>query len=178
MIEVPPASSDIDEVSAANLVNDAIRGKSCAQAADALRLLSNQVLSLGTMASQPPISGRPDPEFKRKWREHIRSPQFWRKVWDRMANAYMSCNRGCFDDGLAVGQISATAYCSASVALDGLPGAGYLEQTPLPVCETAIFAGCLQSYQNTATSFPGCGPYTTDSYQRTFYEYQSQDCHL
>ena len=178
MRQVPPSSNEIDEISAANIVNTVMQGLDCSQAAESLRRLSNQLLSMGTASSQPTIPGRPEPDFKRQWRERIRSQAFWSKVWNRMADAYRSCHRGCFDDGLAVGQISATGYCSASVAVDGLLGPGLIVQPPLPVCETAIFVGCLKAYQSTASTFPGCTPYTVNRFQSIFQEYQSQDCHL
>ena len=175
---------DRDERSAANIVNAALRDLDCGQAAESLRRLSNQILSLQASGGQAPIPGRVGrggdhgDEVRRRWREHVRSPRFWKRVWNHMADAYRSCNRTCFDDGVAIGQISATAYCSASVAVDGLPGPGYLEQTPLPVCETSVFAGCLQSYGDTAAVSPGCAAYTTNAYAGIFAEYQSQDCHL
>lgn len=179
MQQRPPRDpNDIDEVSATNIVNSAMRGLDCSQAAESLRRLSNQLLSMGVSGSQPSIPGRTEPDFKKAWRERIRSPQFWSKVWNKMADAYRSCNRGCFDDGLAVGQISASGYCSASIAVNGLMGVGYIEQPPLPVCETATFSGCIKGYQNTASNFPGCVTYMTDSFSSIFNQYVSQDCHL
>lgn len=178
MREVPPITHDMDDVSAANIVNSALRGLDCSQAAESLRRVSNMVLSMAQTSAPPTVPGRPDADFKRAARERIRSPKFWMRVWNRMADAYRSCDRGCFDDGVAVGQISATAYCSASVALDGLLGPGYIEQAPLPVCESAIRAGCIQSYQSTAVSHTGCKRYTEDSFDSIFREYLSQDCHL
>lgn len=179
MPTIPPRDTrDADEVSAANLANHALQGLSCDQAGEALRRLANMTLSMAQSAMPSRPSSPTDPDFKRAARERIRSPKFWMKVWSRMADAYRSCNRGCFDDGVAVGQISATAYCSASVSLNGLFGPGYLEQTPLPVCETAINTGCIQTYQQTAKTYEGCKPYTEDTFQSIFYEYISQDCHL
>ena len=169
------------EISAANLANMALRGLDCGHSADALRRLANQVLELQASGNRAPPPGRtdlPGADVRRRWREQVTSPAFWKKVWNRMADAYRSCNRECFDDGVAVGTISATAYCSASVALDGLPGPGYLEQAPLPVCQTSVFAGCVQSYDQTAATTEGCGAYSTGSYAGIFAEYQSQDCHL
>jgi len=169
------------ERSATNIVNAALRGLDCGQAADSLRRLSNQILSLQVSGPGRDPGGRPgDPgeEVRRKWREQVQSPKFWKRVWNHMASAYQSCNRSCFDDGIAVGQISATAYCSASVALEGLPGPGYIEQPPLPVCETSIFTGCLKAYGDTAAETAGCSAYTSGSFEGIFAEYQSQDCHL
>ncbi len=179
MRPVPPLNQDPDDISAANIVNQAMAGLNCEQAAESLRRVSNMVLSMAQSAT-PPVGGgsRTEPEFKRAARERIRSPKFWMRVWNRMADAYRSCDRGCFDDGVAVGQISATGYCSASVALNGLMGPGYLEQAPLPVCETAIRTGCIQSYQSTAVAYDGCKPYTQDTFDSIFREYISQDCHL
>lgn len=174
----PARNSSPDEISAANIVNQAMSGLSCAQAGDALRRLSNQLLSMAASSQVPPAPGRPEPDLRRQWREHIRSPQFWSKVWNRMADAYRDCDRSCFDDGLAVGAMSATGYCAASIAVEGLPGIGYLEQPPLPVCETAIHVGCVQNYQSTASQFSGCRPYMQDSFSGIFAEYVSQDCHL
>lgn len=187
MQELPPHPTgdevnDRDERSAANIVNSALRGLDCGQAADSLRRLANLVLALQASGAHAPPArdGGADAgeEVRRRWREHVSSPAFWKKVWNRMADAYRSCNRSCFDDGISVGTLSATAYCSASVALGGLPGPGYIEEPPLPVCETAIFAGCLKSYGTTAATTPGCAPYTQDSFESIFAEYESQDCHL
>lgn len=178
MRPIPPRTGEPDEISAANIVNQAMNGLSCQQAGDALRRLSNQLLSMAASAQAPVIPGRPEPELRRQWREHIRSPKFWSKVWNRMADAYRACDRGCFDDGKAVGEMSATGYCAASVAVEGLPGIGFMEQPPLPMCETSIHVGCVQSYQSTAASYPGCSVYSTGSYAGIFAEYTSQDCHL
>jgi len=196
MRELPPRpmGNDIDardERSAANIVNAALRGLDCGQAGDALRRLANQVLALQAAgpSTPPPRPGNPSPrgnpnprgnadEIRGRWRQHVQSPKFWKKVWDRMADAYRSCNRECFDDGVAIGTLSATAYCSASVALDGLPGPGYTAQPPLPVCETSIFAGCLRAYGQTAASTEGCAAYTQNQFESIFAEYESQDCHL
>ena len=131
---------------------------------------------MGVSSTLPGAPG--EPAFKREWRLRIRSQAFWQKVWDHMANAYRSCNRTCFDDGQAIGQISATGYCTASIAVDGLFGVGFIAQPPLPVCETAIFAGCIKGYQATPTTIPGCPRYTTDRFASIFQEYISQDCHL
>lgn len=196
---------DREDRSAAQLVNTAMRGLDCGQAAEALRRLSNQVLALQATVpgAQPPsfpgnsrrrddprgiptrvTRGNPnsrgpgDDEMRGRWRQQAQSPKFWKKVWDRMADAYRSCNRECFDDGVAIGTLSATAYCSASVALEGLPGPGYTEQPPLPVCETSIFTGCLKAYGQTASTTEGCAPYTQNQFASIFAEYESQDCHL
>ncbi len=183
--EIPPVPTgnerdDLDERSAANIVNAALRGLDCGQASDVLRRLSNEVLALQASGPRTPPRGGVDPgeEVRRKWREHVSSPKFWKKVWNRMADAYRSCNRDCFDDGISVGELSATAYCSASMALGGLGGPGYIEQTPLPVCETSVFAGCLKAYGDTGATMAGCQPYTKDSFEGIFAEYESQDCHL
>jgi hypothetical protein len=170
------AVHDRNERSAVNIVNAALRGLDCGQASDSLRRLSNQVLSM--QASGRNTSSLPSNDPRRVWREYVQSPEFWKKVWHHMAVAYQSCNRSCFDDGEAIGQISATAYCSASIVLDGLPGPGYIEQPPLPVCETSIFAGCLKAYDDTAAATPECRAYTSNSFEGIFAEYQSQDCHL
>ncbi len=175
----PPVSGDPDEISATNIVNQALSGLTCEQAGQSLRRLSNQVLALAASANRPEIPGRPTPDFKRQWQLRIRSPQFWKRVWLRMADAYQSCNRPCFEDGLAVGEISATAYCATSIAVQGLPGPGFLAQTPLPVCESAIHQGCLVGYERTANQYQGCELYSSNSsYGGIFAEYQSQDCHL
>ncbi len=190
MRQTPPvltgnAIEDADERSAANLVNVALRGLDCSSASEALRRLTNQVLQLQAMGTrvpggpgQGPGGNDPGAAVRLKWRQHFESPVFWKKVWNHMADAYRSCNRTCFDDGISVGTLSATAYCSASVALDGLPGPGYIEQTPLPVCETATFAGCVKSYGDTANTVKGCAAYATNQYESIFAQYQSQDCHL
>jgi hypothetical protein len=186
--ERPPIPTGNDhedslERSAANIANEAFRGLDCGHASDALRRLTNQVLELQAIGTPIPGGpGRPGgdrgEEVRRKWREQVQSPLFWKKVWNRMAEAYRSCNRDCFDDGVAVGTLSATAYCSASIAVDGLPGPGYIEQTPLPVCQTETFVGCVKTYSDTAATTAGCAPYITNQYQGIFAEYQSQDCHL
>jgi hypothetical protein len=194
----PPMSSQPDEVMAARLVAEASQGMSCERAGEMLRKLSNRLLASAEESyrpapppyAQPPRGGgrRPGapmpggPRFgeteKQRWRGHFKSPQFWKEVWDRLAEAYQSCEADCFDDGVAVGVLSAVGYCSASIEVGGLPAPGLLLQGRLPLCENSIFIGCQQGYAQGVGMTEGCAPYTEGLYRRVFLESQSQDCHL
>ncbi len=112
------------------------------------------------------------------WERRLKSPKFWQRLWDRLASAYRSCDRTCFDDGSAIGQLSGTAYCSASIGVGGLDSPGFLAQGALPICQTATFVGCQSGYQQAASSYPGCSTFTTGTYDATFKAFQSQDCHM
>jgi len=184
----PPArGGDPAEVDAADIVARASMGLSCDQAGEALRRLSNQLLANVGFATTPNPYAPPPPgapthmnrgQLKKRWREHMRSAEFMQKVWDRMADMYRSCDRVCFDDGVAVGQISGSGYCAASVGLDGMVSPGFKLQTPLPVCETATFTGCQVGYRQAVDQFAGCAAYATGPYEQIFRDSQSVDCHL
>lgn len=183
----PPArNQEADEVQAAELMAQAIGSRGCEQAGDALRNLSNVLLSNVKFATQPnPFPPAPGDrrgelreQMRRKWLGHLRSQTFWKIVWDRLAEAYRGCNLTCFDDGIAVGQISGAGYCSASVAVGGLNGVGFQAQAPLPVCETATFTACQVGYDQASSSYSGCGNFTSGGYTSIYNEFKSQDCHM
>ncbi|MGK5082279.1 hypothetical protein WDW37_03160 [Bdellovibrionota bacterium FG-1] len=184
-MHTPPASSaHPDEVDAANMTAQAMGGLGCARAGEALRRLSNMLLANARFVHSPDSPAQPGElrsvmreEMRRRWREHLQSPVFWQIVWTRLANAYRECNLTCFDDGIAVGQISATGYCSASVSVGGLNGPGFMSQPPLPLCQNETFIGCQTGYNQIAGTYPGCAPFTTDGFTSVFNEFKSQDCH-
>lgn len=186
----PARSSEADEVDAANLMARAVAGLGCDRAGEALRRMSNLLLSNVRLASQKPI-GRPGmgggwgsdrdrmrEEMRARWAGHMRNPQFWKKVWDRLADAYRGCDLTCFDDGLAIGQISGAGYCAASVGVGGLTSPGFAYQPSLPLCQNALFVGCQSGYGQAVSSYNGCSTYTTGQFDSIFKEYQSQDCHV
>lgn len=182
----PPRSSDDDEMYAADLMAKAVSGLTCESAGESLRRLSNQLLAGVSFATErnvlPPAPGdrrgKLREQQRQKWRDRLRSPVFWQRVWDRMSDAYRDCDRTCFDDGVAVGQISGSGYCAASVGVGGLPAPGYTHQAPLPLCQNSIFVGCQSGYRQASRTYDGCQPYTEGLYEQIFKEYQSQDCHL
>ena len=176
----PPRSSQPDEVMAARLVAEVSQGMSCERAGEVLRRLSNRLLASAEDVYRPERPGRPviAPGEKERWRGHIRSPQFWKEVWDRLAEVYQSCDSDCFDDGVAVGIMSSVGYCSASIELGGLNAPGLITQGRLPLCENSIFVGCQQGYSQGVQMTEGCSLYTQGVYQKVYLESQSQDCHI
>lgn len=183
----PPRPADSDDLQAAEMMANAIGGLQCDRIGEALRRLSNTMLSNARFASTPdrglPSSGNPGRDRLRrqqrdKWRGHMHSRVFWTRVWERLTDAYRQCDMPCFDDGVAIGQLSGVGYCAASVAVDGLGGPGFVYQPPLPLCETAIFAGCQAGYQEAAGSYEGCATYSGGDFESIFDEYKSQDCHV
>ena len=169
---------------AARLVSEVSQGLSCERAGEMLRRLSNRILSSAEETYRPerPAPGsrpsRPGRDERLQWRGHFKSPQFWREVWDRVAEAYQGCEADCFDDGVAVGVMSAVGYCSASIEIGGLNAPGFAYQGRLPLCENSIFVGCQQGYQQGVGMTEGCGAYTEGVYRKVFLESQSQDCHV
>ena len=109
---------------------------------------------------------------------NMHSQAFWKHTWDLLANAYRSCERDCFDDGVAIGELSGAGYCAASVGAEGLDSIGFMRQAPLPLCQTERFVGCQKGYGNAVDNYPGCRPYTEGTYDSIFREYVSQDCHM
>lgn len=164
----------------------AIAGLGCDRAGEALRRISNALLANVRMATAPeaPVTpgdgrSRMREEMRRRWRGHMQNPRFWQKVWNRLAEAYRSCELTCFDDGVAIGQISGAGYCAASVSLGGLNGVGGVAfQAPLPLCQNATFTGCQVGYDQAAGAYQGCSQYTSGGYTSVFNEFKSQDCHL
>lgn len=184
-IYTPPAmSAEENEQVAADMVSRNMTGLGCERMGEALRRLSNQILSSTQQSRRPALPnpgderGRLRQEERSRWDRVSRTPAFWLKVWNRVADAYRGCNLDCFEDGVAVGQISASTYCSASIALGGLDSPGFLPQPPLPLCQNSIFAGCQSGYQSGAASVEGCSNYTAGQFDSIFKAYQSQDCHV
>jgi hypothetical protein len=184
VIEAPRYGNENDR-HAAEFFQTSFAQARCEQIGDALRRLSNQILSSSNEALYPPNPGNPNDlrhrlreEHRKKMAARFRDPEFWQRMWTRLADVYRSCDLGCFDDGQAVGEISAAGYCGASVQLGGLPSPSFLDQPPLPLCENSIFVGCQQSYRSTAASTPGCAAFTSGNFAQTFNESISQDCHL
>lgn len=181
MVTPPPLSSDPDETEAAQMMKDAVDGLECERASEVLRRISNRILRGANMASDSEHGpdGGPNRDFRRqKWRRHLNSPRFWERVWGRLAEAYKGCELNCFEDGMAVGQISGTGYCSASIGVDGLTAPGFVYQPPLPLCQSQIFIGCQQGYRDAANSYQGCSKYTQAQFEPVFLQYISQDCQV
>ncbi len=184
----PPIRGNDDDNAAAELMAAAIGSRGCENAGEVLRSLSNQLLANSQMINTPdhmlpPVypgdrRGQLRQEMRRRWKTRMVSPQFWTRVWDRLAEAYRSCDKTCFDDGISVGQISGALYCQASIELQGLPGVGYIPQAPLPMCQNSVFVGCQQGYSNAVRTASGCSTYTQGNFATIFGEYVSQDCHL
>jgi hypothetical protein len=177
------------EVDAASLIAASIQNQGCERAGDVLRQISNQLLDASKFETHPENNVPPPPpgadlrtrlryENHARWIHNLRSPEFIKEVFDRLAEMYRSCDRQCFDDGEAIGQISGTGYCSASVAVGGLNAPGAQIQLPMPVCQTATFVGCQEGYDEAAASFEGCELYTDGGYLDIFNESKSQDCHM
>ncbi len=183
----PVRPDDFEDEAAASLMSHFIEAKGCDRAGEMLRELSNMLVSSARFELHPenrrPISwgdsrDRARFESHTRWVGHFRSTTFWKKVWDRLALAYRSCNRTCFDDGYAVGQISATGYCSASIAVGGLDAPGGLLQPPLPLCQNETFVGCQKGYDDTSEDYDGCQNYTSGGYTDIYLQSKSQDCHI
>lgn len=173
------------EVDAAEIIADAIRDRGCESAGAALRQISNTLLDSSkfeTSDNSPPIGGdqyaRRRYENHHRWRANLRNPEFIKEVFARLATMYRECNRECFDDGVAIGQISGTGYCAASIGVGGLNGPGFQAQLPMPVCSTATFVGCQEGYNDAASSFEGCGAYISGGFTDIFNESKSQDCRM
>ena len=182
----PPRNPhNLDEVDAAEIIADSIQNRGCDRAGEALRQISNLLLDSAkfeTSDNPPPVSRDPRDRMRHanhyKWRARLRSPEFIKLIFERLAAMYRECNRECFDDGLAIGQISGTGYCAASVGVGGLNGPGFQTQLPMPVCATATFVGCQEGFDEAASSFEGCGNYTEGGFTDIFNESKSQDCHM
>lgn len=184
----PPARThDEAEQDAARLMAHSITGLTCDQTSEAMRRLSNQILEGVSLANESDPFGPPQPgeptrrtrrEMQLRWRNHLRSGVFLQKVWDRAAEVFANCEKPCFDDGIAVGQISGAGYCAAAVGVGGILPPGFVLQPPLPTCDTSIFVGCQVGYKNAVDAFPGCVNFTVREHERAFKDSVSQDCHL
>lgn len=177
------------EVDAAELIADRIRDRGCERAGEALREISNFLLDATKYETAAENQVPPPPpgadmrtrmryEMQNRWKRNLRSPEFMKEVFDRLAEMYRSCDRQCFDDGEAIGQISGTGYCAGSIAVGGFAAPGFTAQLPMPVCQTATFAGCQQGYDEAVSSYQGCEPYIEGGFTDVFLESKSQDCRM
>ena len=192
IVTPPPIENRPSEEDAADLVAQAIAGFGCDQLGDAVRNLSNQLLANVDYATTKDSSKEPPAAYSRaqarkrmsreeyiqRWLQHLTSQELMQKLWGRLADIYRSCNRTCFDEGIAIGQISGTGYCSASIAVEGLSGVGAIAQPALPMCENSTFVGCQQGYIDATGRYKGCGAYLTGKFTRVFRDFVSQDCHM
>jgi hypothetical protein len=189
-MHTPPAGSNQpSEQDAADIIARSIAGLGCEKLSDAVRNLSNQLLANVAYATQrdpsaapPPMLARPTrptsrEEFIQRWLQHLTNPELMQKLWGRLADLYRSCDRPCFDDGVAIGQLSGAGYCAGSVGAGGLSGIGAITQAPLPLCQNSNFVGCQQGYYDAAQHFEGCTQYTQGNYTQVFRDFISQDCH-
>lgn len=184
-IVIPPARSRADlDVFAAEMFIRRASNLSCDSLGDLLREISNDILSARTLPPEVIYPGDDREERLRKQyanqlRGFLDKPNFSKMIMERLTMAFEGCDRLCFDDGVAIGVISGTGYCTASVDLDGISSDdGFRFQEALPVCETANFAGCQQGYSQAVGSVPGCLDYATGSFEQTYNEFVSQDCHI
>jgi len=98
-------------------------------------------------------------------------------LWSKLEQAYLGCSDACFSAGSAIGEISANAYCAASMSLGGLYDPGFIAQPSLRICGTEVVFGCKTAYLQTAISrTPGCFPYTSGAFTLTFENMIRQDC--
>jgi hypothetical protein len=164
-----------------------MRGKGCDRAGEALRELADLLLSSANFAARPGSPapdqlilgiGQNEEDARARWAAHVNSPHFWELVWQQLTQLYRDCNRSCFDDGYAVGQISATGYCAASLAVNGLNAPGFQYQAPIPVCQTGNFTGCLDGYDQATAAYAGCSAYASGGYTQIYDQSKSQDCHI
>lgn len=184
-IVVLPARSrdDMDAFAAEMFVRHA-SNLSCGELGNLLRSVSNEILSAHTMPAEV-VS--PYDSYEERLRKHranrlkyyLTKPIFAKIVMERLTMAFEGCDQMCFDDGVAIGIISGTGYCHASLELGGIDSEeGFRYQEALPVCQTANFVGCQQGYSQAVNSVPGCLEFASGSYMQSFNEYVSNDCHI
>lgn len=185
-----PRSSDEEDIAAAQLFGEESRNLNCENLGDSLIRLSNRMLGMREWVKDPMRERLPPPGWRRgmpvgdrdrmrqKWSQHFQSRIWWERLWNHVLEAYRACDVDCFEDGTVIGQISAAGYCGMSLGLEGLEAPGVIAQTPLPVCETATYAGCVDAYRQTAKTYEGCSLYTSGRYQETFNGFVSQDCQM
>lgn len=185
-----PRNNDRVEVDSTALVANSVAARGCEAVGEVLREVSNKLLSGAAGADAPPVAGHGDYvwiedgrapghwERRSAWARNVHDPEYWRRVWARLAEMYRDCDMPCFDDGVAIGQMSAAGYCAASIAVGGLNSTGFTAQLPLPLCENSLFVGCQSGYQQTAATYPGCATYAQGSFEQIFNDSQSQDCHI
>lgn len=166
---------NIYESAAAEITNTAIENKRCENLTTSIQLITNRILMISSLVSNPNSQSTPKLEF---YKRMLNSKEFWNNLWTQITNIYKQCDMSCFNDGVSIGLLSGTGYCSAAVGLGGLDAPGFQMQTPLPLCESQIYVGCQKGYWDAANSFEGCTQYTQESYLNTFTESQSQDCHI
>lgn len=180
-----PVSGHEEEARAVRLVQTAMHQNRCERIGESLRRISNEILSASSEANARDDHLLPQDSrglarrlMRQEWRRSLRSPVFWQTVFDRLAEAYRSCDASCMEDGEAIGEISGLMYCAANVGVGGLDAPGFLAQNPVPVCETSVFVGCQTAFRQAAARYEGCLAYTRNSFERTFLESISQDCHV
>jgi len=180
----PPRANDADDIMAEILVRRAAERLDCSGLGLMVRDVSNQILEATSQPDVPLPPARPgDPAAARrrmlqKIRQRMRSPGFLRAMWTRLAEAYSGCDRGCFEEGDAIGQISGAGYCAAVIGLNGLPDPGYQLQPLLPLCNNLQSVGCQNGFYHAAQTVPSCYAYTTGEYGAGFQHTVSQDCYM
>lgn len=94
-------------------------------------------------------------------------------------DTYDRCGVACFSAGVGIGNLSAQAYCAASMAIGGLLDPGFIPQPPLPFCGSSIVMGCKTEYVMTAAyKYPGCQGYTEGEFSDTFDNNVRFDCYV
>ncbi len=181
----PSVSGNEDEIRAVRIFQAATQEARCERIGESLRRISNAILSSASEANARDdqliprdARGLARLRMRASWRQTLRSRVFWETVFDRLMEAYRSCDATCMEDGEAIGLLSGTVYCAANVGIGGLDAPGFLAQNSLPMCGTSVFLGCQTGYQQAVTTYEGCVTFTTGSFERNYLEAVSQDCHV
>jgi hypothetical protein len=165
-----PRGGDRDDEYVAEMFRRHTSDLRCENLGNLLRRVSNEVLA----AVERPARFSREKQLKRL----VRRPAFHQNMIARLTELYLNCNKPCFDDGVAIGVLSGTGYCNAAIGVDGLPDAGFLAQSRLPVCETENFMGCQSGYAQAVNSVQGCLAYATGRFAAGYEHQISQDCHV
>ncbi len=182
----PPRSGDQLDTFVARMVIEHAQVLSCERLGNILRRLANDLLAAAQLpASAMPSERRGDNRYdmlrrnrERALHDTMRHPDFHKALLARLSETFKSCDKPCFDDGVAVGIISGSGYCSAAVAVNGLPADGFQSQERIPVCGTETFIGCQQGYTQAANTVAGCLEYASGANLAAFDDSISHDCHI
>ncbi len=177
--------NNIHESAAAEITNEAVENMRCENLTKTIQLITSRIMTIASIVSNPNATitnsggkvSLPGPKLE-FYKKMLNSKEFWNHLWAQITNIYKQCDMSCFNDGVTIGQLSGTGYCSAAVALGGLDSPGLQTQSPLPLCESQIYVGCQKGYWDAAAQYDGCSQYTQNSYLATFTESQSLDCHI
>lgn len=184
IVVMPSRPRDDMDAFAADLFVRNAANLSCGELGDLLRNISNEILSAHALPAEVVSPYDSQHERLRKHRVnrlkfYLTKPVFAKIVMERLTMAFESCDQMCFDDGVAVGIISGTGFCHASLEAGGISsGEGFRYQDALPVCQNANFVGCQQGYSQAVNNIPGCLEFASGSHMQSFNEYVSNDCNI